>query len=51
MALKALIRARTSSADLPFTAEDIIEAEDWLIEQPWPEIRMSFTVPSSATSR
>ena len=29
----------------------IIEAEAWLIEQPCPEILMSRTVPSSATSR
>ncbi len=33
--------------DLPFTAADIKEAEDWLIEQPWPVIRMSPTTPSS----
>ena len=51
MALKARIRALTSSAGLPFTAFDIIEAEDWLIEHPWPEILMSSTDPSSATSR
>ena len=34
MALKARMRRRASSTLLPFTAEDIIEAEDWLIEQP-----------------
>ena len=32
-------------------AADIIEAEDWLIEQPWPLMRMSAIRPSSSTSR
>ena len=41
MALKAVVRSRTSSTVLPFTAADIIDAEDWLIEQPWPAMRMS----------
>ena len=32
--LKERTRLRISSIDLPFTAADIIEADDWLIEQP-----------------
>ncbi len=51
MALNALVRSRTSSTDLPLTAADIIDAEDWLIEQPWPLMRMSSTTPTSFTSR
>ena len=50
IALNARVRARASSTVLPLTAADIIEADDWLIEQPWPPMRMSATVPSS-TSR
>ena len=42
--------ARASSTLLPFTAADIIEADDWLIEQPWPVMRMSEIVPPSSTS-
>jgi len=34
MPLKARMSARASSTLLPFTAADIIEADDWLIEQP-----------------
>ena len=34
MALKARVRSWTSSTVLPLTAADIIEADDWLIEQP-----------------
>ena len=36
----------TSSTVLPLTAADIIDADDWLIEQPWPSMRMSATLPS-----
>jgi len=43
--------SRTSSIGLPLIATDIIDAEDWLIEQPWPEILRSRTFPSSSTSR
>ena len=50
MPLKARTVARASATVLPLTAADIIEADDWLIEQPWPPIRMSVTTPSS-TSR
>ena len=28
--------ARVSARLLPFTAVDIIDADDWLIEHPWP---------------
>jgi len=41
---------RTSSMGRPFTAADIIEADDWLIEQPRPEIFRSSRTPSR-TSR
>ena len=34
IALNALIRSRASATDRPFTAADIIDAADWLIEQP-----------------
>jgi hypothetical protein len=40
---------RTSSTDLPFTAALIIDVDAWLIEQPWPPIFTSTTVPSSTT--
>ena len=43
--------SRASATDLPLTAALIIEADDWLIEQPWPEIFSSRTFPSSSTSR
>ena len=43
MALKAWVRSCTSSMVLPLTAADIIEADDWLMEQPWPAMRMSRT--------
>ena len=43
--------SRTSSTVLPLTAADIIEADDWLIEQPWPPILMSSTRPSPSTDR
>ena len=46
MALNALVRSRTWARVLPLTAADIIEADDWLIEQPWPPMRMSLTVSS-----
>ena len=36
MPLKARTSARASSIVLPLTAADIIDAEHWLIEQPWP---------------
>jgi len=38
---------RTSSSDLPLTAADMSDADDWLIEQPVPAILMSLTRPSS----
>jgi hypothetical protein len=38
----------TSSTGLPATASVIIEAEDWLIEHPWPTKDTSCTLPSSA---
>ena len=41
IALNARVRSRTSSTVLPFTAADIIDADDWLIEQPWPAMRTS----------
>jgi hypothetical protein len=47
MALKAFDRSRTSSIERPFTAADIIDAADWLIEQPCPLMRMSRTVSPS----
>ena len=50
MPLKVRIRSRTSATGLPFTAADMSEADDWLIEQPVPAILMSATTPSS-TSR
>ncbi len=50
MPLNARDRARTSSRVLPLTAEDIIDADDWLIEQPCPPMRISRTV-SPSTSR
>ena len=49
-ALNARIRRRTSSTGLPLIAALIIDVEAWLIEQPWPSVRTSTTVPSS-TSR
>ena len=34
---------------LPLTAVDIMEADDWEIEQPWPEtLRSAMTPPSMA---
>ena len=47
MALNARMRARASSTVLPLMAADIIEADDWLIEHPWPEIFTSCNAPSS----
>ena len=38
---------RTSPTGLPFTAADIKDAEDWLMEQPEPPILRSASVPSS----
>ncbi len=49
--LNARTSRRASSSDLPLTACDIIDAELWLIEQPWPVTFTSTTVPSSSTSR
>ena len=40
------MRLRASATVFPFTAEDMSDADDWLIEQPWPAKRMSVTVPS-----
>ena len=39
IALNDRERSRTSATVLPLTAADIIEAEDWEIEQPWPPMR------------
>ena len=47
--LNARERASTSVRDLPFTAIDIIDAADWLMEQPWPSIRMSEMAPPSSS--
>src|SRR5581483_10332096 len=49
IALKARVRARASSTVLPFTAADIIDADDWLIEQPCPLMRTSATRSPSST--
>ena len=35
---------------LPFTAADIIDADDWLIEQPCPPMRMSWRTPSAISA-
>ncbi len=43
MALKARMRSRASATVRPLTAAVIIDADDWLIEQPWPSILMSAT--------
>ena len=48
--LKVAMSSRASATDLPLTAADISEADDWLIEHPVPAILMSATMPSS-TSR
>jgi hypothetical protein len=40
-------RARTSSTERPLIAALIIEADDWLIEQPCPSMATSVTTPSS----
>ena len=45
--LNVPISSRASSTDLPLTAADMSEADDWLIEQPVPAILMSATTPSS----
>ena len=47
MALNALVRSRTSATVLPDTAADIIDADDWEMEQPWPAILMPVTVAPS----
>ena len=36
MDLNVRMVARVSARVLPLTAVDIIDADDWLIEQPWP---------------
>jgi hypothetical protein len=52
ISLNARVIRSTSARDLPFTAALIIEVDAWLIEQPWPLVRMSRTVsPSSSSSR
>ncbi len=40
---------RASSTVLPLIAALIIDVDAWLIEQPWPPIFTSATVPSSTT--
>ena len=47
--LKVPISSRTSASDLPLTAADMSEADDWLIEQPVPAILMSARTPSSTS--
>ena len=47
MPLKVRINWNTSSTDLPLTADDINEADDWLMEQPEPPIFRSASLPSS----
>ena len=49
-ALNAFTRARASSTLRPLTADVIIEADDWLIEQPWPATLTSLMHPP-ATSK
>src|SRR3546814_1222707 len=50
MPLNARVSCSTSAIVLPFTADDIIDADDWLMEQPCPPMRMSFTTsPSKST--
>ena len=46
-ALNARMSWRASSTVLPLIAALIIEVDAWLIEQPWPPIFTSATVPSS----
>ena len=50
MALKVRISRSTSASDLPFTAADMRDAEDWLIEQPVPLILMSTSRSPSTSS-
>ena len=47
--LNVPISSRTSASDLPLTAADMSEADDWLIEQPVPAILMSARTPSSTS--
>ena len=49
MPLKVAIRSRTSATGFPFTAADINDADDWLMEQPVPAILMSDSTPSSTS--
>ena len=49
--LNVRMRSRASVTDLPFTAADMSDAEDWLIEHPCPVIRMSPTTPSSTCKK
>src|SRR3546814_9115495 len=48
--LKDRVSSSTSAIVLPFTADDIIDADDWLMEQPCPPMRMSFTTSPSKRS-
>ena len=50
MCLKACTTRRTSATVRPLTAVDIIDADDWLIEHPWPPVDSS-TITPSRTSR
>ena len=48
--LKALMNWRASPMDVPLMAADIIDADAWLIEHPWPPIAMSVMTLLSSTS-
>jgi hypothetical protein len=50
MPRKSAARARATSTGFPVTASVIIEAEDWLIEQPAPWKATSATRPSCTFS-
>ncbi len=50
MPLKVWISWRTSGTGLPFTAADMRDADDWLMEHPVPAILMSDTTPSLTSS-
>ena len=50
MCLKARTRRRTSATLRPLMAVDIIDAEDWLIEHPWPPVDTSTIMPSCTST-
>ncbi len=47
--LKVAMRCRTSESGRPFTAADMSDAEDWLMEHPVPPILMSESASPSTT--